>query len=772
LFNGIFIELLVKLSTKRHTWRMHAAMNAPQRPTTTTPEDEGRYASQDRGSQESYERYLAAMDASMREKIARTTAHFPAEGVIADLGSGSGLGSFAIASLYPNVQVIGIDVNQAMVDYASGKHLLPNLKFVRADIGSEFAPPSSLDGVFACSVFHHLTSFNRFSLAPVRVCLDKISEALKPGGKLVVRDFVIPEGPRQVLLDLPTTDGKSEGSPEELSTAKLFEQFARDFRSNCHPISGVPYADLGFASPGWQRFQVSLRDANEFLLRKDYRKTWAVELQEEYSYFSQKEFCAELEKRGLRISYSSEILNPWIEQHRYEGKAKLWDLNGAPLPFPPTTIVIAATKVPGGEGNSFSQHPLAVTEDHSFTALKFFRHKETGEVFEVASRPNPTVDLLPWYEERGDLWVIGKMDYPRPLLTVDESSLDGSHLAGYIAEPITGLIDEVKESSIERTLEERSGIHSHSIINVVPGLRYYPSPGAVDQCAESVLIEVRKPEAPFSTPHYSNLSTSGSLKAVEVQQLLRAAAVGGLFDSRLEINAYHLLLEKHRAAGPWIGAEISLTEQSTHVRVMGAKELLRPNSSCMFEPISVPMEGKFFEKRVSRFEELSAQGEKVAETTLEYATPRGFSNNTVLLIPLARRNGEILIGIEDRDLPAGIEHGDGSRVLTPPAFRIPKQARTLGAAEEFAMNRLNTEFGAGVKSAWALGGRYFPSPGLLPEVVYPFAVEIDLSNLTPARSQLNWVPLKELVNRRKEIHDAHLLTGVLRASHALGLLVD
>jgi SAM-dependent methyltransferase len=728
------------------------------------------YSLQDRGSVEAYRRHMAAMDASMREKIARTTAHFPASGVIADLGSGSGSGSFSVASLYPHVQVLGIDVDPTMIELSSRRYQLPNLRFITADIGKEFAPPSSLDGVFACSVFHHLTSFNGFSLAPVKNCLDQIAAALKPGGKLVVRDFVIPEGPNQIILELPSEDGVDSGEIEALSTAALFRRFARDFRSSVHPDSGVNYSDLPCAEPGWKRYQLSLRDATEFLLRKDYRKTWDVELQEEYTYFSRKEFHQELEKRGLRVSFSSEILNPWIVTHRLEGKARLFELNGRPLPFPPTNLVITATKVTPQEGTGFKEERLAEPSTTPFTSLKFFRHIDTGAVYEIASRPNPTVDLVPWFEDQGNLWIIGKVDYPRPILTVDKNPLDHSGLAGYIAEPLTAFVDEVSSSTLDKVLTERSGISQEDILSIERGLRYYPSPGAIDQCAQSELVEIKKPSSPLRTPHYSNFSTSGAEKPIEALQLLRAAAVGGLFDSRLEVNTYHLLIEKGRSVGPWIGAELSLLNQDVSVPKTDANALFTESPRTKFHEIVPMAEGRFYEKRTSRFTERNAQGNALAENILEYATPRSLSSNTLVYLPLAKVKGEILVGIEERDLPAGIAYGDGSRVLTPPAFRVPKGITNLPEAHAFAGARLKEEFGEQLLSMQPLGGRYYPSPGLVPEVVYPFAVEVDLSKHSEARSSLYWVSLSSLMSRYKDIHDAHLLTGVLRAAHALELL--
>ena len=62
---------------------------------------------QARGGLAAFERYLAGMDASMRQKVALTAAHLPCEGRVADMGMGSGHSSHALAALYPRLQVAG-----------------------------------------------------------------------------------------------------------------------------------------------------------------------------------------------------------------------------------------------------------------------------------------------------------------------------------------------------------------------------------------------------------------------------------------------------------------------------------------------------------------------------------------------------------------------------------------------------------------------------------------------------------------------------------------
>jgi hypothetical protein len=90
------------------------------------------------------------------------------------------------------------------------------------------------------------------------------------------------------------------------------------------------------------------------------------------------------------------------------------------------------------------------------------------------------------------------------------------------------------------------------------------------------------------------------------------------------------------------------------------------------------------------------------------------------------------------------------------------------AAQDWMRERLAAEYGVAGGDLWELGGRYFPSPGLTPEVVHPFACEVKA--VGAAERTLAFVPLASLVERRQEIFDGHLRTVALRAAHALGVM--
>jgi hypothetical protein len=79
---------------------------------------------------------------------------------------------------------------------------------------------------------------------------------------------------------------------------------------------------------------------------------------------------------------------------------------------------------------------------------------------------------------------------------------------------------------------------------------------------------------------------------------------------------------------------------------------------------------------------------------------------------------------------------------------------------------MKQDFGVLVLKSWELGGSYFPSPGVTPEAVFPFVVEVDHSSLES--STLHFTSLDNLVSNIELIQDAHLAVAANRLIHALG----
>jgi SAM-dependent methyltransferase len=700
------------------------------------------------------------MDRSMQQKVALTTAFFPTRGHVADMGSGSGRGTYDLACLYPGLTLCGVDINPISVELSQRTYQRPNLCYQAGDIADAAFSDASLDGVLDSSVLHHVTSFNDFSLARLETCLRNQVAALRPGGVLIIRDFVVPDGPELVRLELPERDGKDNGTILELSTAALFERFADGFRSSQHRAHGVPFTRSPATRAGCLGYELSLRDATEFILRKDYRRDWETELLEEYTYYSQAQFEHALRGLGLRLLASVPIHNPWIVEHRYQGKVALFDLTDRELPFPPTNYFVVGEKI-----DADAPIELHEVEQRELSAPRFFvphayRHTRSGKRLELAERPGRTLDILPWLVRAGRVNVLAKKGFPRPLLALH------SEISGFITEPIAAIVtdDEPRPAAIARILHERAAIDPAAMRGQAPLVRYFTSPGGLDECVEAALVELDAAKLPEIVGElepnidYGDFGVSGTVRELDAAQLLRAAQVGGTFDARVEIGAYRALAAAGQPLDGWIGAAVKLP-----LREFALPEL-KPSSSATqraFAPDpGAPAYLRFIE---SVFVARTADGREVARAAREYVVPRDVSHRTVTVLPVVRTQDGVFVALESRELPA-VERFTGSALLPVcPAFRLPQALRETPDIEEFLRQRC-AELGVAIDALIPLGGAYAPSAGATPELVTPFAAPIAAIS---ADLKLAFTPMQPLYDAIDEVLDAHTKIAVLRLGHAL-----
>jgi SAM-dependent methyltransferase len=724
------------------------------------------YGEQQRGSGEAYARYLASMDASMRQKVALTAAHFLCRGRVADMGMGSGSGTHAIAALYPDLEVVGVDVDERMVALARERYRLPNLRFVQGDVAAPVFADGSLDGILDSSVLHHVTSFGGYRHEAASEAIATQVRALKVHGVLVIRDFIAPEdGDTQVLLDLRCDDGDDSDDPRTCSSATLLARFAREFRT-LSSAPGFPLLEERPTRDRWRRFRLAHRHAVEFVLRKDYRADWVQEVKEEYTWSTQRGCERLFATLGLRLLASTPISNPWIVANRWEGKVELRDLTGRPIELPPTNYVIAGERVAPGDGVRFR-----VTRSSSspeFLELTHAAHRSSGKVMDLVRRPHLTIDVVPHFEAGGETFVLAKMSYPRPLLaTAEASPLDGSTPATYVTEPLNALQESLPfGETVERVLA-RFGVPSARIRRFRAGGTYYPSPGGIQEEVRSVLVEIEPTFVEERVENRTGFSGAGRGRAIEARQVLRAAQVGGLADARLELNVYELFLSAGIDPGPWIGEEITL-EEGERVHTTTLAELASRTPRRVFERAEAGRTAGFLSLDAYDVEEVDAAGARVGYRVLEAVAPSSLSCVTVATALLRRDSSGVYLGIDDDDLPAAQGFTGHSSLLVAPAWRLPRSACAPAAARQFIVERLAADYGARAGRVHALGGRYYPTPGATPEVVHPWAVEIQSDRGTP--TQLRWVPIEDVVTNRAVLLDGHLRIVALRGAHALHAL--
>jgi len=729
--------------------------------------DNPAYSSQARGQESDYDRYFAGMDKTMQQKLAVTAAHFLLRpgAVIADMGCGSGLGSYQFAQLNPSVQVVGIDINPSTIKYASAHYQLPNLRFEVGDVEKPAGAPARYDGILNSSVLHHVYSFNDYNATHVVNALRNQMALLKEGGIMVIRDFCAEPEDEFVQVDV-----QADGEGYEIQTMSdadllvLFSENARALR---------PERDRGFfleealvAPNGYRRFRLSAKWAAEFALRKNYRQDWASEVLEEYTWWTPADYRRELAALGGRVIYSAPCWNPWIVENRFRDKLRIHNENGAPRNFPATNYIAVVEKV--AQIASIALAERAVSPDRpKYLQFSSWKNAENGAVFDMVARPGMVADCLPYFTgQDGRLMVYAKHGYPRPLANIvprGSPNLDDKYWSGHVVEPVA-----VADSGVQlaQKLAEKTGLTAAQMPALEEGLRYYPSPGMMDEIVGSVFAPVRPQGADHIyaiDPAVSGFSTSGDVRLYPAQDLLRASQVGLLPEARLELNIYALLRRLGQAPDKWLGAELPRMGR-TGIYHASLDALLEKQDAKTFVPTDDS--AGYLDCHRSVFSDRNAKTE-LARRELEFVLPAKASANVVSVAVLATdEEGEVSIGTERRRLPAPqLREGD-AEILVLPAFRLPPAIASAEKAAEFVA----AKFLQPRRFVSKLGEGYFSSLGMTPERIYPYAVALDAgSDVFQLSEMLEFVALRDVFAQLERIRDAHLLISSLRAIHALGL---
>jgi putative AdoMet-dependent methyltransferase len=126
---------------------------------------------------------------------------------------GTGTGEFAIAAARKCSNVIAIDVSESMLKCAEMKARtkdITNIQFIRAGFLTYQHQSSTVDVVVSQLALHHLPDFWK------QIALLHISEMMKPGGKLYLKDIIYSFDPKKsrsfferYITDLSTT-GKGD----------------------------------------------------------------------------------------------------------------------------------------------------------------------------------------------------------------------------------------------------------------------------------------------------------------------------------------------------------------------------------------------------------------------------------------------------------------------------------------------------------------------------------------------------------------------------------
>ena len=715
---------------------------------------------------------LAKMDITMRQKLAFVSAHFRLhDGArILDIGCGSGKGSHDLALLNPRLQVVGLDYDQGYIDKARATYRLPNLSFVQGDARTLDLGGQQFDAILNSSLMHEIYSFNGYSQRAVDESLQAQLRALKPGGVILLRDFMRPpQTDAMVYMDLPPAD-KASNEPSYAERLRRYSRIANS--ENDEEARGFFCEHVATLPDGWERFYLAHDWAWEFIWRKEYTVRFEREAHEKYGVWRAEQYRDIPEGMGARVLYQAPYYNPWIAKNWHDGKVRLYDAAMKPLPPPPSNYVALIQKIGEGESLSLREHRQA-EELPSYLRVDHFSAGDDARYYDVVSRPGEVMDVLPYVRRAdGSVAVFAKSGYPRPIVNSQprqmSPNLDGKAWSGHMVEPLAiANQDRPAPSAVRALLAERTALGAEAIESIESALSYYTAAADVNERVSSVFV--RLTDAPYEGElkgHFSGFSGDGSVRAFEIQDLLRSVQVGMLPEARLEMNIYALMRRLGIVPEGWIGDDY----RPATLPVGGAGPARAP---LVFTPVPGP--ARYLLTLRSIFVEEGRQQDSrrvIAARPFEFVVPgrqwgHDVSTNGVAIVPLVRdsRTGEMMIGIRDWDFPSVQTREGQSRLVSLPGFRLPSSVKALHDVKAHIAAQTGYEE-AGLSR---LGESYFPSMGIMPNRIYPY---VATGAAVAADKSLRFVPLRDVFRNLESYHDAQLIIGALRAVHALGLWAE
>ena len=130
--------------------------------------------------------WLERRDREGEEKPSLVMEHLelPKDGVVADIGAGSGYFSFLIAPLVPEGKVIAVDIQQEMLDFVEGKKKLKKVSNVETHLGTiedTKLTEDTVDLAILVDAYHEFSHPREMAVS--------ILKGLKPGGRLVLLEY-------------------------------------------------------------------------------------------------------------------------------------------------------------------------------------------------------------------------------------------------------------------------------------------------------------------------------------------------------------------------------------------------------------------------------------------------------------------------------------------------------------------------------------------------------------------------------------------------------
>jgi tRNA (cmo5U34)-methyltransferase len=142
----------------------------------------------------------------LQDAVAEATVGIRAERVL-ELGVGTGQTSKRVLDLHPEAELVGIDESAEMLVAASADVAAADLRVSRLQ---DSLPEGSFDLVVSALAVHHLDGASKADL------FARVADRLRPGGRFVLGDVVVPDNPADVVTPIDGVDDQPSTIDDQL----------------------------------------------------------------------------------------------------------------------------------------------------------------------------------------------------------------------------------------------------------------------------------------------------------------------------------------------------------------------------------------------------------------------------------------------------------------------------------------------------------------------------------------------------------------------------
>ncbi|MAE50477.1 MAG: methyltransferase [Micavibrio sp.] len=670
-------------------------------------------------------------------------------GTIADMGCDDGIMTFCMAALAPNIRFVGIDkskrqINKAKELYEDKVH---NLEFINADISTPFAKEGTYDAVINSYILHEVFSASRYSEKIVKDTLNNHFKMLKDGGTLFIRDFARPPPEEYVLLEMPDISSNADTLSEMSETDLLlwFSEHARPRQdAGC---GGFFLEELPPRFPRTRLFRLPYKWAYEFLMRKDDREKWDKQLPLEYTFFTEREFRKELRGLGARVQYSAPYWDEDLIEDRFEGSFRMYNNEGKPLGYPPTSYIAVALKMKERQSLLIGERRPSRTEDSSIR-ITAMRNENNGEITDVISRDFTPSEILPYHvNDEGRLKVYLHDGIPRGVANTvprNGENIDGKRWSGHMTEALSvdsKIIAEMTPNDIKDTVKfarDFIGLKPRNNALLVHGPDYYPAPDYIDERIKTYFLDVERSAKPVKPKNMVNkterFNAKGEVREFDAQQVLNAIAVGLLPNARLELQILSLFEHLNIKPESWTHKDINVQTQKINKRAetKGLLEKIHEKDSRFKEVKGTT--GQLRTVHSIFVEEGQSHGSTtgLSSDNMDFVVSDEKTINTAVVIPLTKGlKDDLHAGILVDYLPVPQRHEGNGLTMHAPSFNIPPEITNLKQMKRFIADKFSLK----PENVIKLGESYFSHIGLTQHRIYPFAVAAPPQAFGPSKTE-------------------------------------